>query len=264
MNPQIPKFEKKEELYAYLKTNKDDLIYQKKSEMKRADDDFGFHVVQIQEGVNKAQGNVASNPDVIKVRAIINTTMVRDSHKDVHIDGLWKKTLQENKRIKHLQEHEMAFDKIIADKDDLNVYTRMYSWKDLGYDFEGETQALVFDSTIKSSRNPVMFKEYSNGNVDNHSVGMGYVKMALAINSEDEDFKEEKAEFDKHIEKILNKEEVKEDGFFWAVYEAKAYEGSAVPMGSNPMTPTIPIKNHIFETENKLETTIKEWLTNKK
>lgn len=30
------------------------------------------------------------------------------------------------------------------------------SWKSLGYDLEGSTQALIFDATIKEERNPYM------------------------------------------------------------------------------------------------------------
>lgn len=232
----IPEFKTNDELLTYLRENKEDLIYQKKSEFKRADS-FCANVVQLKDGVTNKSQNL--DEDVIKVRPIINTTLYRDSHKDVHINGLWKKSLSENKRIKHLQEHEMAFNKVIADKDDLKAFTKLYNWRDLGYDVDGKTEALVFDSTVRKSRNPDMFKEYKDGNVDNHSVGMYYVKLSLAIDSDDEDDKVEKAVYDKHIEDIANKEEVKKDKYFWAVYEAKVIEGSAVPMGSNPITPTL-------------------------
>lgn len=262
MKLNIPKFATKEELFTFLKSNVEDLIYQKKSELKRADDDFGFPLIKMIEPKIHQIKSKASEQDEnsIKVRAIINTTYIRDSHKDVHIDGIWKKSLQENTRIKHLQEHQMAFDKVISDKGDLKAYTKKYTWKDLGYDNDGETEALVFDSNVKQSRNATMYKEYSEDNVDNHSVGMQYIKIKLAVNSSDDDYKEEKAEWDKHIDKIFNKEETEKEGYFWAVYEAKVIEGSAVPMGSNPLTPTIPIKSNIFDETNQLESAIKSWL----
>lgn len=252
MKDNIPNFENKEELFAYLRTNKEDLLYQKKSEFKKADS-FCANVIQLKENIVSKSENIDS--DVIKVRPIINTTMYRDSHKDVHINGLWKKSLDENKRIKHLQEHQMAFDKVISDKDDLKVFTKIYNWKDLGYDMEGKTEALVFDSTIRKSRNATMFKEYKEGNVDNHSVGMFYVKIALAMDSNDEDDKEEKATYDKYIEDIANKEEVKRDKYFWAVYEAKVIEGSAVPMGSNPITPTLQAEKSLEELQEESDNT---------
>jgi hypothetical protein len=260
MKTEIPVFKTNEELFSYLKTNKDDLIYAKKSEMKKADG-FSANTIQISGADVVNKGVVDEDVRSVKVRAIINTTYVKDSHGDVHIDGLWKKSLDENSRIKHLQEHQMLFSKVIADKDDLKAFTKTYSWKDLGYDFEGKTQALVFDSVVKESRNKEMYKEYKDGNVDNHSVGMYYVKIALALDSDDEDYKEEKAEFDKHIDKIVNKDVVKRDKWFWAVYEAKAIEGSAVPMGSNPLTPTMPIKSEVIKTDKELRAeAIKRWI----
>ena len=261
-----PSFKTKKELFAWLVENKDDLLYAKKSAIKHAEGlNFFTTVITPVLGVANKSESAASQQDEphVKVRAVINTTMIRDSHKDVHINGLWKKSVKENSRIKHLQEHQMSFDKVISDKDDLKVSLKTYEWKQLGLDIEGKTQALVFDSVVKESRNPQMYKEYKNGNVDNHSVGMHYVNLKLAINSDDEEDAGYKAEFDKHIDDIVNKEEVIKDGYFWAVYEAKVIEGSAVPMGSNPITPTQSVKTEapIVPTKEQLEAkAIKEWL----
>ena len=115
------------------------------------------------------------------------------------------------------------------------------NWKDLGYNADGTTEALIFDSTVKASRNAYMFDQYKNGYVDNHSVGMQYVKLELAVN--DEDYEKEKNFFDKYIDEVTNKEDAINQGYFWVVTEAKVIEGSAVPMGSNPITPTLENKN---------------------
>ena len=42
---------------------------------------------------------------------------------------------------------------------------------------------------------------------------------------------------------MANKEEAIADGFMWIVSEARIVEGSAVPIGSNIITPTLDIKN---------------------
>ena len=244
------------ELFKFLQTNKEDLIYAKKSVIKEADG-LTVATTNISTGfANKAEGTDSKTE--IKVRAIINTTNVIDSHKDVHLDGIWNKSIQENKNLKFLQEHVMSFKTIIADKGDLEVSVQSLTWKSLGYDFAGKTEALTFDATVKQERNPTMFKEYSSKNVDNHSVGMQYVKMSLAINSEDEDYVEEKAVWDKHINKIVNKEEAIAGNYFWAVSEAKAIEGSAVVMGSNGFTPTATSKAP--EVKNKQSEAIKSFL----
>jgi hypothetical protein len=263
MKIEVPKFEKKEELFAWLKENKEDIVYQKKSERKFGDATFGVQAHELKP--SKAVKSADQDVDNVKVRAVINTTNVMDSHGDVHIKGLWKKTVNENKRIKHLQEHDLSFKSIIADKEDLKVFTKEYSWKELGYDSDGTTEALVFDSNVKKSRNSYMFEQYKSGNVDNHSVGMVYVNMKLAINSDDEDYKEEKEVYDKHIDSILNKDEVERKGHFWAVYEAKAIEGSAVVIGSNQMTPTLQSKEDVETEEEKMNRlrveAYKKWLT---
>jgi len=82
-----------------------------------------------------------------------------------------------------------------------------------------------------------MFDQYKDGNVKNHSVGMRYVDLQLAIN--DPDYKEEFANWNKYIDDIVNREEAEAQGFFWPVKEAKVIEGSAVPLGSNWVTPTL-------------------------
>lgn len=237
MNVTIDENLKGKELFDFLIQNKSLLIAEKKLNFKRGD---GFcytkSLVNNKGDVVKANMPVSDDVNTIDVSAVINTTNWFDSHKDVHIPGLWKKSLSENKDLYLLQEHEMSFKGIITDQ--VDAYTQRLSWKSLGLDIEGYTEALIFDSTIAKSRNAFMFGEYKAGHVKNHSVGMRYVNITLAINSDREDFKEEFAEWNKYYDSIANKAEVDEAGYFWAVKEAKVIEGSAVPIGSNRMTPT--------------------------
>ena len=101
---EIPSFETKKELFAFLVEKKSELESQKKSAIKFADG-IGATTVLIngeieRGGVNKADASDENiNKDEIKVKAIINTTNLLDSHGDVHIPGLWSKSLKENKRI---------------------------------------------------------------------------------------------------------------------------------------------------------------------
>ena len=264
MKTEMPKFESKKELFTWLKDNEDDNIAFKKASFKKADS-FDTPISVLNKDFAPLKTAKASSDDnSVKVRVIINTTYLKDSHDDVHIDGIWKKSLKENKRIKHLQEHEMKFDKIISDKADLKAFTKTYEWRELGYDVDGKTQALVFDSVVKEERNPTMYKEYKQENVDNHSVGMQYVNIKMAFDSDEEGDEKWKEEYDKHIDKIANKEAVKKQGYFYAVYEAKAIEGSAVINGSNPITPTYSTSKtdeEILEEKGKATAkAICEWL----
>ena len=72
---------------------------------------------------------------------------------------------------------------------------------------------------------------------------MAWKDLGLAINSEEKWAREEKEIWDKYIDQIVNKEEVEEAGYFWAVFEQKIIENSAVPKGSNPATPTISVES---------------------
>jgi len=87
-----------------------------------------------------------------------------------------------------------------------------------------------------------MFGQYAKGYVKEHSAGLRYIQLELAINSDAEWDKEEKAVWDKYYNDIVNKEDVDEYGYFWAVTEQKIIEGSAVVKGSNFATPTILVE----------------------
>lgn len=236
---------KAEEIYHVWK-NRDLIITQKTNAIKRAD--VVFHTVKENDdskGVNKAGIDISiQDPTVLNAKLVINTTKLVDSHMDCHIDGLWKKSLSEAKQLLLLQEHEMEFDKIIADSlvDKLNAYTEQMTFKSLGFDYAGNTEALIFDVQIKKEVNEFMFELYRKGRVTQHSVGMRYVKLFLCIDSNEANYSSEKANWDKYYPAVVNKELVDQKGFFWAVTEAKVIEGSAVVKGSNECTPVMEIE----------------------
>lgn len=233
-------FANKEDLFDALKESEKDLIAQKKMRLKEADG-----VISTVSFVNNKNEVVKEITDVnnatrIKAKLIINTSNLFDSHSDVHIDGLWNKTLKEVRDLYLLKMHRMTFEDIISDE--VKATTENTTFRDLGYKLDGNTQALVFNVFIDKERNPYMFEQYVKGYVKNHSVGMRYVKIALAINTEAEFDKKYKDVWDKYYDQIANKDEVDAKGFFWAVTEAKLIEGSAVVKGSNWATPTESIE----------------------
>lgn len=257
-------FSDKEDMYKALREGKKDLINQKKMITKESDS-VSFYMVSDKGAVNKAD-TVSEDVNEITAKLVINTTNILDSHGDVHLKGIWNKSVREQKSLYLLQEHKMKFDHIISDK--VKASVKEMTWKDLGADYNGKTEALVFDSTI-DKRNEYMFKQYAKGYVKNHSVGMRYVKIDLALNSDNKYDVEEKEVWDKHIENIVNKEQAEQQGYFWAVSEAKIIEGSAVPIGSNTVTPTLDIEaadKSTSETNEPLKDTqkdeLKQFLTN--
>jgi hypothetical protein len=228
--------------------NKELIIAQKKGTIKFADP-----VIQSLDLSHKRLATVKAEMDnemeigVLKAELVINTTNLIDSHMDCHIPNLWNKSIKEQKTIFLLQEHEMEFSKIIADSvnDNLKASAKDFSWSELGFNFKGNTQALVFNTDIKEKRNEFMYKQYKNGYVLEHSVGMRYVKIYLCVNSENPEYASEMDNWNKYYPMVANKEVADTKGYFWAVTEAQFVEGSAVVKGSNYATPVISI------TENK-------------
>lgn len=103
-----------------------------------------------------------------------------------------------------------------------------------------KVEVLIYEAVISKERNEEMFKQYLNGWVLNHSVGMRYFKILFCYNNDDASYTQEKENFDKYFEQILNQDDVKE--YFWAVLEAKNIEGSAVVKGSNFLTPVLSVE----------------------
>ena len=223
----------KEEIFGFLKDNKELHFKQKKDEVKR-----GANIAHISKGhVDKAEAPITADTSKIRVKSIINTTNILDSHSDVHMKGIWKKSLRENKDHVLLQEHVMSFKNVISE--DVTASAELFKFKDVGFPrLKMETEALVFDSLISKDRNEFMFNLYAKGLVRQHSVGMRYMKMLLAVNSDSSEFKEEKEVWDKYSREVANFKAIEEQGFFWPILEAKVLEGSAVVKGSNPATPT--------------------------
>lgn len=244
----VPANLKGEPLLKWMKDNLSTLIAEKKSAIKESDSfmtavDINSRLIVDKDGnLKKAQeGYVPNMTTASTVLCVINTTNWLDSHGDVHIPGLWKKSLKENKLFSHLQEHKQMFTHIISDES--KGYTEKIAWKDLGYDAMGVTEALVFQTPL-IGRNEFMEDQYRKGYVKNHSVGMRYVTLKFCVDRpEDEYYKEEYANWNQYIDQVINRETAEEQGFFWAVLEAKIVEGSAVPVGSNIITPTLGFKS---------------------
>ncbi len=248
-----PKFSEKKDFYKWLVANKDSLIAQKKAITKEADAII-FKIVDKDGNVTKENTPFIPDTDEFTVKVVINTTNLMDSHLDVHIPGLWTKSLKENKILMHIQEHISKFDHIISDGENLNAITEKFSWVQLGFPFlEGNTEALIFESLVKKERNEFMFNQYAKGYVKNHSVGMRYVQIVMCIN--DKAFGAEFEAWEKYFPMAANKETAEDMGFFWAVKEAKVVEGSAVVLGSNFATPTL---DNNFKSEPSKDTQQKD------
>jgi len=87
-------FNTSEEMFKAIVDNKANLKALKKSAVKEAD---GFSCIisdsETKKGlVTKDNIAIEGNPTEIKVRVVGNTTNLLDSHGDMHVDGIWKRT----------------------------------------------------------------------------------------------------------------------------------------------------------------------------
>jgi hypothetical protein len=180
--------------------------------------------------------NYEDNEDVITRSVVTNTYNWLDSHGDVHVGNTFAKTINEREnKIFHLHDHKHEVTAKVGRTKSLKEVEVL--WKDLGVEKLGTTTVLMAESEIDKALNDKVFNLYSKNEIDQHSVGMIYQKLALAVN--DEDYEDEYKTWKSYIDKLGNPEKAEEQGYFWAVSEAKLVEYSAVLMGSNELTPTI-------------------------
>lgn len=252
----IGDFVSKEDFFRYIKDNKSKIVSEKKSAIKYADAIDFINVKAIEKSEFAIKENTPidiSDNGIITRNLVINTTNYLDSHLDVHIPNLWKKSISENPTTYLLKSHLRDFEYVITDS--AIPYVKNMNWTDLGLNSEGKTQALIFKAEISRDRNEFMYEQYLKGYVKQHSVGMKYINIFFCVNSDDRYFIEEKKNWDKYYNEIVNKEIADKEMCFWAVTEAKLIEGSAVLFGSNPITPTLSKNKSSYTQDEPLDTT---------
>lgn len=189
--------------------------------------------------------------DIILVKSVINTTNIIDSHLDLHMEKIWNKTVKDNPYSYHLKQHEAKFESVISNK--AKSYNEQMNFSQLGLDVNFKTVANINEFTLSKKKMEYMFNAYVDGDVKEHSIGMLYVDLDIAVY--DEDSQKQMDFYNEMKTKAVNPEVADEYGYFWVVYEAKKREGSAVVFGSNSITPTLFVKNYEPQqrTQKKIE-----------
>lgn len=174
--------------------------------------------------------------EVIRVKTVANMFLYLDHDMDILTEGCAKKSIQEKgpegaDLIYHIKDHSRK----ITDKvgEVRKIYTEEMT-------INGKTGiALIFETDIYKSYDEKLFNMYKRGGVKQHSIGLQYVQIELAVNdpTQEAEFKVWTA----WIDKIINKEKAEKHGFFWVIKEIKLIENSAVLLGSNEATPTLNI-----------------------
>lgn len=211
--------------------NKNEMIAIKKLAMKFSDSFNVVPKIYKHESANKSE-LPQDTEDKIYRTIIANTYNYMDSHDDVHVKGVFTKTIRETKKLFLLHDHK--FETTAQTGNIIKSYEHDGAWKDFGLDISGSTTALLQDVEIVKSFNPSVFDKYKNGDIDQHSVGMMYEKIALAV--DDITDKDGYALYTSILPTLGNADKAAEQGYFFVVSEARLRETSCVLMASNDLT----------------------------
>lgn len=261
---------KGKELFKYLSENKKELIKLKKCTPQNGASIpyFGeYEYYDTQSPTTKSIKAVKMEDDdneELDVSVIANMTNLIDSDNDVVLTGAYNKTIADKgNSIPFIKDHTWSISSIIADT--LAVYTKNINLESIGVvnsDIK-QSEALIFRGLVKKEYDEKLYYLYKNNKVDQHSIGLQYVNLQLAVN--DPEFEEEFKIWEDVYEKIINKKKADEDGFFWAVKEIKVFENSAVLFAANKLTPTLEViqRSAVIDTEPQSDGPVKTTTSNK-
>jgi len=244
-------FETKENMFSALKEANKDIIASKKA--KYYNDSLD----------NQKSTTTAKPIDISKLKdqvkgldiddayyyIAVNTTKILDSHGDLHLNGIWNKTVKEQQGKNYLvADHELKAESVIVRKEHIEMFVAEIPFAMIGKSYTGSTEALIYKFRKDKVINPIYKEWLESGDAIEASVRMRYVDMLFALDSKDEEDKEYKKNFDQYINQIANKKEYEnEEGeiyYFWPVKQAEnRLESSLVLLGSNSSTGLVRQEN---------------------
>ena len=234
-------------LLQHLHINKSDLIKAKKVGLKFADPICYGVAEDGKAGLfmpkAKAIDMVApTNEDPnLRITVVANMTGWMDSQDDVLLRGCYDKTLRDKGiNFPFLRDHKYSTEAIIAKTE--KVYTRDFTPIELGIATTATVnpQGLIFVALLTEDMSDKAYYQYKEGVINQHSIGLRYIRIDLAIN--DPDFTNEFKTWTQFKGQVLNLGEAEAQGFFWAVQEIELIENSAVVFASNILTPTLVVE----------------------
>ena len=219
---------------------KEELIAIKKTAIKYSDKVNNFPLrIENDEAVKVSIQDLPT--DEVTQKVIANTYYWLDSHGDVHVKGCFTKSIKDNNESKtpkifHFDNHEHCFKAKVGNVK--SVKEQYIKWKDLGIDRDGRTIILVGETELIEDYNCQVYDAYKKGEIDQHSVGMRYIDIQLAINNPTET---EAYKLWNEVYPLLGNPELADgNGYFWVVKQAELKEYSCVLwQGSNSLTPAI-------------------------
>lgn len=234
-------FASKEALFADLRKNYNDLIAFKKAEIQKSCEK-GLAVICKSLDIHKLQDHVkALKVDNAYYYIAVNSTNILDSHEDLHIPGIWNKSVKEQQGQNYLcADHVLCIDSVIVRKEHIEMLVVELPFAMLGKAYEGNTEVLVY-KVAKDKVIHAKAKEWlESGDDIEASVRMQYVTILFAMDSNDPEDATLKKNYDDYFHQIVNKADFEYILYYFIVKEAKnVRESSLVVFGSNPATGNI-------------------------
>jgi hypothetical protein len=249
---------KGKELLKFLVANKQALINEKKSIIKETDAISYIPQFYIgKDGAIKAvtPNEIPEDTTKLKVKVVANACNFCDSQMDVLIPGSSKRSIKNKKGlIPHLHDHERSVEAHVGDVED--IYLQDIKLNELGLSQSGSTECIIFETLIRKEYNPIVYMHYRNLKINQHSIGLRYITLELAVN--DKDSEKEYDFWKKYIDTVINKEVPEERGYFWVVKEIELMENSAVLFGANILTPTLETSktDPVLDTQGSLDSSL--------
>lgn len=228
--------------FAFLKESRKSMIAEKRAMPVKFTDIVSFNpdLYTVKSGIATKAAKISEDADTVRVKVVANACWFVDSQFDVLIDDSAKKSINDRKQlIKHIRDHEYKVNAEVGDVQD--IYLQDILLTDLGWQAKGKTQCVIFETDIRKDYDEGVFMKYRDGKINQHSIGLRYIEIELAINDPED---EKEIDFwNKYYSDIINKEIPDEYGFFFVVKEYSLLENSCVLMGSNQYTPTLEVSS---------------------
>lgn len=253
-------FESKELLFKDLQANKQEILDFKKAQILKScdkDNATNFKPILLSKSLEQIKSFEVDN-DYYYIA--VNSTNILDSHSDLHVKGIWNKTVKEQQGKNYLvSDHKLEIDKVIAKSKDVEMFTAEVPFSTIGKEYDGTTEVLIYKVAKDKIINPLIKEWLDSGDEIQASVRMQYVSIDMALDSTDNSDVYEKKVYDEYIDKIANKSDFESIDYFFVVKDAKnVRESSLVLFGSNGATGLIQENKNeaeLITSDNKNEPT---------
>jgi len=265
-------FNSKEELFKALRENHDAIVGAKKAQILKSCEKGSSITAKPLDSLKLGSQIKEINVDSNYYYIAVNSTKILDGHLDLHLDGLWKKSVKEQQgKVYLVSDHKLELDKTIAKKEHVEIFTAIVPFAMIGKSYPGDTEILIYKIKKDKVINPVAKAWLDSGDEIEASVRMQYIDIIFAMDSNLKEDVKFKKNYDDLYSLIANKDEFENDIiYFWGIKQARnVYESSLVLFGSNSGTGQLfennkdqPLKDADKTIEPSKDTQQKEFYRN--